>query len=83
MARRHTRKLLRLVVLSLLVGLVLSLFDISPLNALASISRTAADIFRAIVDALAWALPYVIAGAIIVVPIWAVWRLVNVMRGKD
>jgi hypothetical protein len=83
MASRRTRTIVRLVALSLVVGLVLSLFDISPLNALASVSRTAADVFRAVVDALAWALPYVIAGAIIVLPIWGIWYLVNVIRGKS
>ena len=83
MASRRTRTIVRLVVLSLLVGLVLSLFDNSPLNALASGSRTAGDIFRAVVDALAWALPYIIAGAIIVLPIWGVWYLVNVIRGRN
>ncbi len=83
MATRTTRTVVKLLIWCLIVGILLSFFDISPLNVLASISQTARDIFKAVVDAIAWALPYLIAGAVIVIPVWLVIRLVAILRGRS
>ena len=82
MASRRTRTIVKLVVWCLLVGLVLSLFEISPLSVLANISQNARDVFKVAVDAVAWAVPFVLAGAVIVLPIWLAIQLVQLFRGR-
>lgn len=74
--------LLRLVVLSFVVGIVLSALGVSPADiverAAAFVRRISAMGFGAIGSI--W--NYFLLGAVIVVPIWLVIRLLNLGRGK-
>lgn len=74
--------LLRLVVLSFVVGIVLSALGVSPADiverAFAFVRRISAMGFGAIGSI--W--NYFLLGAVIVVPIWLVIRLLNLGRGK-
>ncbi len=74
--------LLRLVVLSFVVGIVLSALGVSPADiverAVAFVRRISAMGFGAIGSI--W--NYFLLGAVIVVPIWLVIRLLNLVRGK-
>jgi hypothetical protein len=74
--------LLKLFILSLVVGVVLSVFDIDPENLLGAIGGTAESIFRVIVDALEWAVPFVLIGAVVVVPIWLILTLLRLARRR-
>lgn len=74
--------LLRLFVLSLVVGIVLSVFDVDPEGLLGAIGGTAESIFRVLVDALEWAVPYVLIGAVMVVPIWLILTVLRVARRR-
>ena len=69
------RTLLRLFFYSLIVGLVLSAFNISPESLLGRIGGTVERIFDIAVGAVEWAVPFVLIGAVVVVPIWLVVAL--------
>ncbi len=67
--------LIRLVITSVIVGVVLSAIGINPQNLLSSIQRLFWHIYNMGYDAIEWALTYFILGALIVIPIWFVGRL--------
>ncbi|MDH3739481.1 MAG: DUF6460 domain-containing protein, partial [Alphaproteobacteria bacterium] len=66
------RTVLRLFFVSLVVGLALSALNVSPETLLGAIGGTAESIFLKVVAAVEWAVPFVLIGAIVVVPIWLV-----------
>jgi hypothetical protein len=72
----------KIVVWSLVVGLTLALLNVSPREMLASIGGTAQDIFGVFVDLFQWALEYILLGAVVVLPIWAVIWAYRFARGK-
>ena len=74
---------LKLAIASLVVGLALSFFDITPEALLHSFGRTIVDIYNAVLSFLTWAVKYVLIGAVVVIPIWAagiLWRLATRKR---
>lgn len=81
MTNRHiSRTLLRLFFVSLIVGLALSALNVSPEAMLSAIGGTAESIFRTVVGAVEWAVPFVLIGAVVVVLIWIIlsaWRFVR------
>lgn len=72
--------LVRLLLVSLIVGIGLSLLGVTPRNFFYVID----DVFRSIYDFLYvwsdWILGYIALGAMLVVPIWLVLRL---LRSRD
>jgi hypothetical protein len=72
----------RLILVSVLVGVILSVLGLDPWNIIDSVRR----LFRAIwdmgFDAVRWVWRYFLLGAVIVIPIWIIMRLVNAPRGK-
>ena len=72
----------RLILLSILVGVVLTAIGFNPLNILDSIRK----LFRAIwdfgFDAVNWLWRYFLLGAVIVVPIWLLLRMFGTPRGR-
>jgi hypothetical protein len=72
----------RLILLSILVGVILAVLGLDPLN----IIRSAEQLVRAIwdmgFDAVRWLWRYFLLGALIVVPIWLVMRLLRAPRGR-
>lgn len=82
MPRNIGGTLIKLFVLSLVVGVVLSVFDIDPENMLGAIGGTAESIFRALVDALKWAVPFVLIGAVVVVPVWLILTVLRMGRRR-
>ena len=67
----------KLAIGSLLLGLLLSAFSISPRNLLKGLGDTALQIFDIIAGMMEWAVEYILIGAIVVIPIWLVlagWR---------
>lgn len=64
----------KLLVASLLVGFVLTFFNITPQGALEALGGTAQSIFETVLRFLRWAMQYVLLGAAVVVPVWlALW----------
>lgn len=83
MNRNITSVVIKLFVLSLLVGLAMSFLEIRPETLLADLGGTAVRIFNVLVDAVKWAVPYVMVGAVVVVPLWLVTAAVKLLRRRD
>ncbi len=72
--------LARLVMLSLIVGALLMWLEIHPMEVIDSVERLFFRLWNLGFGAVRVVLEYVIAGAIVVVPIWFVLRLLNAGR---
>ena len=72
--------LVRLILLSILVGVVLSAIGLDPRNILASVERLIRGIWEMGWDAVHWLWGYFLLGAVIVVPIWLIVRLFKAGR---
>jgi uncharacterized protein DUF6460 len=73
--------LVRLVLLSILVGVILSALGFDPWNILPSIKRFVLGIWDMGFDAVRWVWRYFLLGAIVVIPIWLILRLTRASRG--
>ncbi len=69
--------IVRLILLSILVGVVLHASGLDPWNILDSIRRFVLSIWDMGFDAVRWVWRYFLLGAIIVLPIWLIVRLVR------
>jgi len=74
--------LVRLVLLSILVGVVLSALGFDPWNILPSIANFLRNIWDMGFDAVRWVWRYFLLGAIVVIPIWLIMRLTRAPRGR-
>ena len=72
----------RLVLLSILVGVILKVLGLDPLNILRSIEDLVRAIWDMGFDAVVWLWRYFLLGAVIVVPIWLIVRLVRAPKGR-
>ena len=72
----------RLVLVSVLVGVILSALGLDPLNILESVRVLLARLWEMGFDAFRWLWRYFLLGAVIVIPIWILMRLFNAPRGK-
>lgn len=74
--------LVRLVVLSIVVGIVLSALGINPRNFFYHLNLLAHRIYDMGFGAVEWVLGYLILGAMVVVPIWLIARLFGVLGSR-
>jgi len=72
----------RLALVSILVGVILASLGLDPWNILESMRLIAQRFWEMGFDAVRWLWRYFLLGAVIVVPIWLIMRLVNAPRGK-
>ncbi len=68
----------KLLIASLLVGLALDYFDISPADLIHDIPATVGRVYDAVASVFEWGGKYVLLGAIIVVPIWVLMNLTTI-----
>lgn len=80
--RNPGRTLFRLLLASFLVGVALSVFDIRPEAVLRDLNAAAYRMFASAVDAVTWAIPYILIGAVVVAPIWLVVTLWKAIRSR-
>jgi hypothetical protein len=70
-----------LIVLCVVVGLILAAFNVDPadlwVDFFGAVGRAWTAFFDSIGSTLGWALRYLALGAVIVVPIWIVWRVIT------
>ena len=66
---------LRLILLSVVVGVILSTLGFDPLNILLSLQRLVQALWNMGFDAFRWLWSYFLLGAVLVIPIWLVVRL--------
>ena len=74
--------LVRLVLLSILVGVILSVLGFDPWNIIPSLQRFVLGIWEMGFDAVRWIWRYFLLGAIIDNPVWLVVRLIRAPRGR-
>jgi uncharacterized protein DUF6460 len=72
----------RLILLSILVGVVLATIGFDPWNIIHSIRMLFQRIWDFGFDAINWAWRYFLLGAVIVIPIWLLSRLFGTPRGR-
>ena len=72
----------RLILLSILIGVVLSALGLDPFDIVHSIERLIRSLWNLGFDAFRWLWRYFLLGAVIVIPIWILMRLFNAPRGK-
>lgn len=73
--------LIRLSVISLIVGILLSALGLSPYDIINSIRTLAQRIYDMGFEAIEWIFRYFLLGAVVVFPIWLIARLVK-MTGR-
>lgn len=74
--------LLKILIASLLVGLVMRWFDITPRSLIANFGDTVLRMFERLASFFGWAIDYILVGAVIVVPIWLVVFLLDRIKTK-
>ena len=74
--------LIKLLIASLVVGLIINWLEITPKDVFDNFGETVAAIYRAGQKAVEWASDYIVTGALIVIPIWAIVMLVNFVQNK-
>jgi hypothetical protein len=72
----------RLILLSILVGVVLAAIGFDPYNILRSIQLLFQRLWNLGFDAINWLWRYFLLGAVIVIPIWFLSRLFGSPRGR-
>ena len=72
----------KLILLSILIGVVLSALGLDPWNIFASLQRLIRDVWNMGFDAVRWLWQYFLLGAVIVIPIWLILRFVRAPKGR-
>jgi len=72
----------RLILLSILVGVILAALGLDPWNIVDSVRRLIAHVWNMGFDAVRWLWQYFLLGAVIVLPIWLLLRLLRAPRGR-
>ena len=72
----------RLILLSILVGVVLAAIGFDPYNIIRSIQLLFQRLWDIGFDAINWLWRYFLLGAVIVIPIWFLSRLFSAPRGR-
>ena len=66
---------------SLICGALLSAFDLSAAELLARLGMTPERIFEIVQKALEWALPNIVLGSMVIVPLWCLAYMLRPPRG--
>lgn len=75
--------IIRLVILSVVVGIILSALGITPDNIVYRLGLLVRRIYDMGWGAVQWALGYFLLGAVIVIPIWLISRLLGGGKRPD
>jgi hypothetical protein len=74
---------LKLIAVCFIVGLGLVLVGIDPLDLWRDFGATIRDVWMSLGDALQWAIKYVALGAVVVVPLWIIYRILKAMTSTS
>jgi hypothetical protein len=72
----------KLILVSILIGVVLSALGLDPWNIVQSLERLIRHIWEMGFDAVRWLWQYFLLGAVLVIPVWLILRLVRAPRGR-
>ncbi|MCW9032991.1 MAG: DUF6460 domain-containing protein [Alphaproteobacteria bacterium] len=81
-SKRVGPTIIRLIIMSLVVGIMLKFFNVDPQNLLASIGRLFEKVIEIGAKLVEWGFDYVILGAAVVIPIWLVMFLIRYAKAK-
>ena len=81
MMLRFISTIFKILLASLLVGVILAYLDISPEEVLKDFGLTPQDLISYLDRSMRWAVPHIIIGAIMTVPVWLVIYLFRPPRG--
>ena len=73
----------KLLIFSFLVGWLLTLFDITPLDLLKDLTGTIGEIYSTALSTVRWAADYILLGAVIVIPLWGIFAGMNYLQAKS
>lgn len=74
--------IIKLAIASLLVGLVMHWFGVTPRSLIENFGDTVVRMFANLASFFGWAVDYILLGAVIVVPLWLIVFLIDRMKGK-
>ena len=74
--------IVRLILVSVLVGVIRSALGLDPFDIVRSIQRLIESIWNMGFDAVRWLWRYFLLGAVLVIPIWLITRIASAPRGK-
>ena len=77
------RVVFQLIVMSFVVGIILSLLGVSPFDILSGLERLIQRIYNMGFDTIEWVFRYFLLGAVIVFPVWFIMRLFRLGRGGN
>jgi Family of unknown function (DUF6460) len=72
----------RLILLSIIIGVILEVLGLDPLNIIDSVRILLVRICDMGFDVVRWMWRYLLLGAAIVVPLWLLIRLTHVVKGR-
>src|SRR5262245_34159320 len=72
----------RLILLSILIGVILKVMGLDPFNIWRSIRELAEYVWDMGFDAVRWLWRYFLLGAVLVIPIWLIMRLMRTAKGR-
>jgi len=73
---------IRLALISIVVGIVMSALGISPQNLVYRLRQILQNIYDLGWGSIEWLLQYLMLGALVVIPIWLISRLFSMSRGS-
>jgi hypothetical protein len=71
---------IQLIAMSFVVGIILSVLGVSPYDIVAGIERLIRRIYNMGFETVEWVFRYFLLGAVVVVPVWFVMRLLRMGR---
>jgi hypothetical protein len=74
--------IVKLAIISLLVGFALVFFGIEPTDLVKGLGSTVVKIYEIVLGFLRDAMKYVLIGAVVVVPVWLVFYLIGLAKKK-
>lgn len=75
------RVAVQLIAMSFVVGIILSVLGVSPYDIVSGLERLARRIYNMGFDTVEWIFRYFLLGAVIVIPVWLIMRLLKMGRG--
>ena len=76
------KTILKLLLVSFVIGWIFAQFDIDPREIFENFGATVAAIFDKATAIVEWSAGYIVIGAIVVLPIWAVIALLNALSKR-
>ena len=77
------RVAVQLIAMSFVVGIILSVLGVSPYDILNGLERLAQRIYNMGFGTVEWIFRYFLLGAVIVIPVWLIMRILKMGRGSS